>query len=142
MYHLRILSIGKTKEAWLDEACSEYIKRLTHRMSVDFVWLKTDQQLIAALAKENNVLCLDPAGKMMESEKFAKYIEKSFEKGGTHLTIAIGGPEGLPEEVRSFIPSYKSFFPYDDTSDRSHRPAGAAIPRYGNPCRIALSQVS
>jgi 23S rRNA (pseudouridine1915-N3)-methyltransferase len=104
MYHLRIISIGKTKEPWLDDACNEYIKRLSHRMSVDFIWLKTDQQLTSALAKENNVVCLDPVGKEMNSEKFAKFVEKSFEKGGTHLTIAIGGPEGLPSEVRATYP--------------------------------------
>lgn len=101
MYHLRIISIGKTKELWLDEACAEYIKRLSHRMSIECIWLKTDQQLTIALQKEPYVICLDPAGKMMDSIKFASFIEKSFEKGGSHLTIAIGGPEGLPTEVRA-----------------------------------------
>lgn len=104
MYHLRIVSIGKTKEPWLEAACSEYIKRLSQRMTIDFVWLKTDAQLTTALQKEHNVVGLDLAGKALTSEKFAAYIEKSFEKGGSHLTLVIGGPEGLPKEVRDTYP--------------------------------------
>lgn len=104
MYHLRVISIGKTKEKWLDDACGEYIKRLSRIMSVECVWLKTNGQLLEMLKKEANVVCLDPAGKAMDSEQFAGYIEKAFVNGGSHLTMVIGGPDGLPKEARATYP--------------------------------------
>lgn len=103
MYHLHIAAIGKTKETWLDEACQEYTKRLSKKMQIRCSWYKTDAQLVLALSKENNVICLDLAGKAMNSEQFSAYIEKAFIAGGCHLTLVIGGPEGLPKEI---IPLY------------------------------------
>lgn len=104
MYHLHIAAVGKTKEAWLEEACQEYIKRLSKKMEMTCSWFKTDTQLGAALAKERNVICLDPAGKLLNSEQFSDYLVKAFETGGSHLTLAIGGPDGLPKEVLPLYP--------------------------------------
>ncbi len=104
MYHLHIAAVGKTKEAWLEEACQEYMKRLSKKMQITCTWYKTDAQLTAALTKEKMVICLDPAGKLMNSEQFSDYLVKALETGGSHLTLAIGGPDGLPQEVLSHYP--------------------------------------
>lgn len=96
MYKLRILSVGKTKETWLEEALDEYIKRLSPTLSIEYVWAKTDEQLITLANKEHTLICLDNEGKMMDSKTFSSFIIKKFEEGGSRLAIIIGGAEGLP----------------------------------------------
>ncbi|MBA3815587.1 MAG: 23S rRNA (pseudouridine(1915)-N(3))-methyltransferase RlmH [Parachlamydiaceae bacterium] len=100
MHKLRILSIGKTKESWLEEAIDEYLKRLSKIICIEFVWAKNDEQLLALASKEPTLVCLDANGKMMNSEAFSTFIVKKFEEGGSRLAIVIGGAEGLPTKLK------------------------------------------
>ncbi|MEC7839385.1 MAG: 23S rRNA (pseudouridine(1915)-N(3))-methyltransferase RlmH [Chlamydiota bacterium] len=104
MQKLKIISVGKTKEKWLDDAIEEYLKRLTPILEVSFTYVKDDEQLIKAVSKESNVVCLDVLGKMMSSESFSEFIHKKFLEGGSRLTLVIGGAEGLPSSFRSKYP--------------------------------------
>lgn len=104
MYRLRIISVNKTKESWLEEAIAEYIKRLQNTVSIEFVWCKNDEQLVALTTKEPLVICLDAAGDSMESERFSRFLIKKFEEGGARLAIVIGGAEGLPPELKMNYP--------------------------------------
>ncbi len=101
MYRLRILSVNKTKEIWLEDALAEYVKRLQHQLSIEFVFCKTDEQLLALAAKESRLICLDAAGETMDSELFSTFLMKEFEEGGARLAIAIGGAEGLPASMKT-----------------------------------------
>jgi 23S rRNA (pseudouridine1915-N3)-methyltransferase len=100
MYKLRIYSVGKTKEDWLEAAIAEYVKRLQNIAAIEFVLLKNDEQLTASVEKEEAVICLDPAGQMMDSKKFSSFLMKQLESCGSRLAFVIGGPEGLPEVFR------------------------------------------
>lgn len=102
MLKLKLISVGKTKEEWLDAAIDEYTKRLKPVMAIEFLWVKNDEQLIAAVEKESGVVCLDAAGKQMTSEQFANFIGKSFEDNGSRLTLVIGGAEGLPPKLKNY----------------------------------------
>ena len=104
MYHLRILSIGKTKEPWLEQALDEYLKRLQPVLSVEFVWAKNDLQLVGLASKESALICLDAEGKLMNSAQFSTFILKEFEKAGSHLSLVIGGAEGLPQILKGKYP--------------------------------------
>ncbi len=100
MFKVKILSIGKTKETWLEDALSEYIKRLTPIAAIEFVWAKNEAQLLQLAEKEASIVCLDASGKQMDSEQFAVFIQEKLELGGTRLTFVIGGPEGLPRALK------------------------------------------
>lgn len=100
MIKLKILSIGKTKEKWLDEAFNEYVKRLKSFVHVECIWAKDSTQLIEWAQKESSYLCLDPSGRLLTSEKFAQYLIQQWEMGGSRLTLIIGGAEGLPLELK------------------------------------------
>lgn len=104
MYRIRLISVGKTKEEWLDEAIQEYLRRLQPLASIELLWAKNDEQLMALAEKDSAVICLDPQGKMMDSARFSSFLMKELEKGGARLTFVIGGPEGLPEVMRSRYP--------------------------------------
>lgn len=100
MLKLKIFSVGKTKEKWLEEAFKEYEKRLKPVMHIECGWAKDSQTLLEWAQKEPNVICLDPQGTLVSSEKFAEVLEQAWIKGGSRLTIIIGGAEGLPELLK------------------------------------------
>lgn len=104
MYKLRIYSVGKTKEEWLESAIAEYVKRLQPIAAIEFLLAKNDEQLVAFVEKEGAVVCLDPAGQMMDSEKFSSFLIKQLEAGGSRLAFVIGGPDGLPAMLRKKYP--------------------------------------
>lgn len=104
MIKVKILSVGKTREPWLEEAIGEYFKRLQKTVTFECVWVKEDAQLQALANKDSLVICLDPAGKLMTSEAFADFFAQQVEAGGARLTFVIGGPDGLPESLRKNHP--------------------------------------
>jgi len=101
MIKISILSVGKTKEKWLEEACNEYIKRLKSSLHITYLWARDDVQLIEWANKENFIVCLDPKGALLSSEELSVFLEKSWTAGGSRLCIVIGGAEGLPLELKS-----------------------------------------
>jgi 23S rRNA (pseudouridine1915-N3)-methyltransferase len=103
MLQLKILTIGKTKERWLDEAVAEYEKRLKPHMSIQLVLAKDNEQFMALANQEKSVIALDVKGKQLSSEEFSKFLMHAFERGGSRLTLLIGGPEGLPTGLREDI---------------------------------------
>jgi 23S rRNA (pseudouridine1915-N3)-methyltransferase len=100
MIKIRIFGVGKTKEAWLETALEEYLKRLKPSFQIEFHYAKNDVQLLDWLEKEPKVIALDPAGKSLTSEQFSSFLYEQIEAGGSRLTIIIGGPEGLPQVIR------------------------------------------
>jgi 23S rRNA (pseudouridine1915-N3)-methyltransferase len=100
MLKIKILSIGKTKEKWLNEAFQEYVKRLKPVVQIEYSWAKDLDQLNEWAQKENSYLCLDPNGQLFTSEAFARFLFQQWEKEGSRLTFIIGGAEGLPQEIK------------------------------------------
>jgi 23S rRNA (pseudouridine1915-N3)-methyltransferase len=96
MYKIKIFSVGKTKEAWLETAFEEYVKRLKPWTVIECSWFKNDEQLIQAVEKEDSVIALDPQGQQYDSVAFAHHVDVLLEKGGSRLTFVIGGADGLP----------------------------------------------
>lgn len=100
MLHICILSVGKTKEAWLEDAIQEYVKRLKPLAAFEFIWAKNDDQLLSLAQKEPLLICLDPTGKLMDSLDFAHFVQKKFIEGNSRVAFVIGGAEGLPNQLR------------------------------------------
>lgn len=100
MLKLKIFSIGKTKEKWLNEAFNEYIKRLKPFVQIDCLWAKDSPQLVEWAQKESSYLCLDPAGHTFTSEGFSQFLFQQWEREGSRLNLMIGGAEGLPPELK------------------------------------------
>lgn len=100
MIKLKILSVGKTKEKWLEEAFNEYVKRLKPVAHIETLWAKDTPQLIEWAQKEPSYICLDPNGRLLTSEEFSSFLSQAWQKGGSRLTLVIGGAEGLPEILK------------------------------------------
>ena len=91
MLKIKIISPGKMKERWLEEALSEYEKRLTGSVSIE--WILKEVQ------PDSPYLCLHPEGKAFTSPDFSKFLYKEWEKQGSRLTFVIGGPTGLSPQI-------------------------------------------
>ena len=104
MIGITILSIGKDKESWLIEGIKEYLKRLKSHFSINFKIYKNNSALIKGIEEHSSVIALDPQGKTFSSESFSRYFYSKIEQGGSRLSFIIGGPEGLPKEIRAKYP--------------------------------------
>ena len=101
MYKIKIITVGKIKEKWLNIAIDEYLKRLSNLVEIKWLFLKNDEKLISLCIKEKSFVCLDICGKRFSSEKFSLTIQNLLEKQKHNLTFVIGGAEGIPEIIRS-----------------------------------------
>lgn len=99
MFKIKILTVGKIKENWLEEALSEYEKRLSKTCRVEWVLTKDDQSLNQLCEKETLFIALDPKGKSYTSETLSQMLSKELEMQGSSLTFAIGGAEGIGEKM-------------------------------------------
>ena len=99
MLKVKVIAMGKCKEAWLRIALSEYEKRLSPVMEIIWIQPKDDADLIERLSQEPEYIALDPNGDLMGSVEFSKKILKFFEKNNARATFAIGGPDGFPPNL-------------------------------------------
>lgn len=97
MIRIKIISPGKNKESWLEEAILEYIKRLSSVAEFELIWTKDEKSFAKSISEEKALICLDPQGKLLDSEGFTDFFFKAVESGGSRITLAIGGAEGFPK---------------------------------------------
>jgi 23S rRNA (pseudouridine1915-N3)-methyltransferase len=100
MYKLKILSIGKTKESWLEDALQEYTKRLKSSMTFEWIFAKNLEELENLAEKTSSYIALDPQGIQLSSVAFAKQLHRSLLEGGSRLCFVIGGAEGLSSKIK------------------------------------------
>ena len=92
MFKVKIITQGKTKEPWLQEALLEYEKRMMGKLQIQWVLLNTEKELEEKTLKEENPIFLDLQGRMLSSEEFSSKMYQSF---GTKLCFVIGGANGF-----------------------------------------------
>src|SRR3989344_2292108 len=97
MLKVKIYTIGRVKESWLQEALSDYEKRLRRAVEVKWVLAKTDRELAEKVAAP--WIALDVKGTLIDSVQCSKKLMKLFSECGSRLSFLIGGAEGLPEEL-------------------------------------------
>ncbi len=116
---IEIICVGKLKEHYLKDACSEYEKRLSRFCKLHITELKDEaiydetsavqilqaqekeaEKILAKLLPRDHVIALCVEGKDMPSESFAKTIQEVEESGAGRLVFIIGGSWGLLESVK------------------------------------------
>jgi 23S rRNA (pseudouridine1915-N3)-methyltransferase len=101
MIKIKIYSVGKTKEEWLQTALALYEERLKSSVSFEWILAKNDEQMKQFLEKEANFISLDPQGKQLSSEEFAQFLVRSIQDAHSRLAFVIGGPEGVPASIKA-----------------------------------------
>ena len=118
MLNIRFIVTGTLKEAYLRDACAEYMKRLSGFCRPEIVELKevrvpdtpSDKEIASALKEEgdrilallsprayNVALCVE--GKQFSSEELAEKLEAAAQNAGEFCFI-IGSSHGLDERVK------------------------------------------
>ncbi|MFC1741595.1 23S rRNA (pseudouridine(1915)-N(3))-methyltransferase RlmH [Nanoarchaeota archaeon] len=109
---IKIVFVGKTKEAWLKAQISEYVKRLGRFARVEVVEVKDERvvgkdvgkikdaegERILGLVSDDYLIALDAAGKAFDSKRFAVQLKKASDQK-SKVTFVIGGALGLSDAV-------------------------------------------
>jgi 23S rRNA (pseudouridine1915-N3)-methyltransferase len=98
MYRLKILTVGKTKESWLQEALADYEKRLKPYLVIEWILFKTEEQFLKEAEKETSPILLDEGGVSLDSVTFSRWFVERLTARGGRLTFLIGGADGFPSE--------------------------------------------
>lgn len=118
MLHINIICVGKLKEKYLQDALSEYSKRLSKYCNLNIIELpdeklpnnlndslinqikqKESNNILSHIEKGSYVLALDLKGKQFSSEEFSKKITDISLNSFISITFIIGGTLGLYENV-------------------------------------------
>lgn len=119
MLQVSVISVGKLKDVFFQQAAEEYLKRLKAFAKMNIVEIKaaslpedpTEGEISAALEKEGEeiikkiprsakVVSLCIEGKLYSSEDMAQLISSSSVSGYSHIVFIIGGSYGLSEKVK------------------------------------------
>ena len=111
---IRILQVGKNKDAYISEVSTEFIKRISPYAKVEILEFpecttsKTvssetavateAQSILKNINDDDFVIVLDEKGKEITSMEFSKFISEKKDFGKS-LCFVIGGPFGLDKSV-------------------------------------------
>jgi 23S rRNA (pseudouridine1915-N3)-methyltransferase len=110
---LRVVAVGKLREAYWRSAADEYVKRLRPYATLELVEVADRDlgqgveratgaegaDLLRAIAPDSHVVALDLEGAPISSEGLARRIEALMLEGSSDVTFVIGGSAGLAPEV-------------------------------------------
>lgn len=129
---ITIISVGKEKTDYYDEAITEFTHRVRHYSHIDWIYIKPSkninsstqiqkneegEKILEAIPLHSYVILLDERGKQISSTSHAELHEKLKNEGIENIVYIIGGAFGVSEAVKEraqYILSFSlSVFPYE-----------------------------
>ena len=114
---IKLLAIGKTDDATLQNLTEIYIKRLQFYNKFEMEVIpdlkkaknldenqqkqKEGELILSKLTPSDFVVLLDENGKQFSSEGFSEFVQKRLNSGLKQLVFIIGGPYGFSQDVYS-----------------------------------------
>lgn len=116
---IKIITVGKLKESYLNQAKEEYLKRLSKYTKIQIIEVADENNQEIALKKEaerilkyikdsDYVITLEIEGNLLSSEEFASKIDQTLIQN-SNITFIIGGSYGLDNSIKS-LSNYKISF--------------------------------
>ena len=115
---IRILTVGKIKEKYLNAGIAEYSKRLSRYCRLSFIQVPDEktpdkasdslnnqikdtegERLLKHIREQDYVIALAIDGKMLDSVELSSKIEQLGVQGTSSITFVIGGSLGLSDRV-------------------------------------------
>ena len=118
MYNIKIVAVGKLKEAYLVDGCKEYLKRLGGYCKVELIEIEEErlseepgESLITAAleaeadrifqkTKGSTVIALCIEGEKVSSEELSKRLDKYGISGKSSIAFVIGSSHGISERIK------------------------------------------
>ena len=111
---LRIMTVGRPHAPFWKDAAAHYLERLSRwRQITDTVIKDADpalpiprrveeegRRILAALAPQDIVVCLDEKGRSMTSREFSRFVDGMSADATRRPCFIVGGPFGLHDDVR------------------------------------------
>lgn len=108
---ISFIVLGKTEDAYLVEGIAQYLKRLKHYISFQYLEipalkntksLSEEQQktkeaelILKQLQNSDQLVLLDENGEEFSSTQFASFLNKKMLGSVQHLVFVVGGPYGF-----------------------------------------------
>ena len=115
---IKILTVGKIKEKYLNDGIAEYAKRLSRYCKLTFCQVTDEktpdkasdalnqqikeiegERLIKHIREQDYVIALAIDGKMLDSVELSRLIERLGVEGKSSIVFVIGGSLGLSDKV-------------------------------------------
>ena len=111
---IKIICVGKIKEAFYRDAINEYMKRLSKYHKVEIIEvsdsnIRDEKELILKrVDKKDYIITMEIEGRENTSIEFANLIDKTL-INNSNITFIIGGSDGLDDEIKK-LSNYKLSF--------------------------------
>lgn len=111
---IKIICVGRIKEAFYRDAIDEYMKRMGKYHKVEIIELpdsniRDEKELILKkIDKKDYIITMEIEGKENTSIEFSKLIDRTLMER-SNITFIIGGSDGLDDEVK-VLSNYKLSF--------------------------------
>ena len=115
---ITVITVGKSKEKYLEDAIAEYSKRLSRYCKLEIIQVadektpdrasevvetqikdKEGERILSHIKDTAYVVALAIEGKMISSEELAELIDGLGVRGESHIQFVIGGSLGLSKKV-------------------------------------------
>ena len=115
---ITVVTVGKIKEKYLEDAIAEYSKRLSRYCKLEIIQVadektpdrasevvetqikdKEGERILSHIKDTAYVVALAIEGKMISSEELAELIDGLGVRGESHIQFVIGGSLGLSKKV-------------------------------------------
>ena len=107
---ITLVTVGKIKEKFFEDAIKEYSKRLSRYCKLEILQVADEKtpegaseavelQILSLIRDDAYVIALAIEGKMLDSEELAERIEKLGVSGISQIVFVIGGSLGLSAQV-------------------------------------------
>ena len=117
---IRILTVGKIKEKYLNDGIAEYAKRLSRYCKLNFIQVPDEKtpdkasdalnrqiketegnRLLSHIREQDYVIALAIDGKMLDSVELSDLIARLGVQGKSSIVFVIGGSLGLSDPVKA-----------------------------------------
>ncbi|MDZ4662617.1 MAG: 23S rRNA (pseudouridine(1915)-N(3))-methyltransferase RlmH [Pseudomonadota bacterium] len=113
--NFEVLTIGKSKDAWLENFIEAYEKKINQLVKFKFTNLRgiaisrdsanykkevESKKLLESLHDEDVVIFMDEKGKSSATLEFAKNVQRLMQSGKRRLVFVVGGPFGVTEDLK------------------------------------------
>ena len=100
---LRLLMLGKTRRPELRAVVEDYVKRISRHLPIEINEVRDEAAALKRLDADRaaTLILLDAAGKILDSNAFAKWLADHRDRGTRELIFLCGGADGFPDSLRS-----------------------------------------
>ena len=111
---IKVLWVGKSRDAWIKEAVDEYAGRIRHYAQLELIDIRDEkgaeasemrrlecERLEKQVTPGATLVLLDETGEQMDSRAFAAFFGKQRDAGTAEMIFTVGGAYGFSEAFRS-----------------------------------------